>query len=375
MGGKTGISWTGSTWNPLRGCSKVSAGCTFCYAERMAARFGHPGEAYDGTIAYTAVSSSGNATGKTSAGLGDIAASMRGHWNGQIKLVPEALKIPLQWQRPRKIFVNSMSDLFHESVPDEYIAAVFGVMASAHWHTFQVLTKRPERMVRWFADHDLAAAKRHRSAATACLEAAYDRHHILVDDDHHRDWPLPNVHLGVSVEGQHVANERIPLLLQTPAAVRFISAEPLLGAVDIATWLSRRECACDARGDVSPFRPCTEPVACGQRLDWVIVGGESGPRARPCDVAWIEGVVQQCAAANVPAFVKQLGQVPVVADERWRHRRENEGWCGHLLNHSNRNRVREGTVPLKFASLKGDTIEEWPKHLQVQQFPNEVARG
>ncbi len=172
---KNGIVWTDETWNPLRGCSRVSEGCRNCYAESVARRFDGPGLPYEGLIA------SG------------------GQWNGQIKLVPEKLDEPLRWQRPRRIFVNSMSDLFHPNVPNEYIDRVFAVMALASQHTFQVLTKRPERMLEYL----------------------------------NRRTTMPNVWLGVSIENQVTADERIPLLLQTPAAVRWVSAEPLLRPVDL----------------------------------------------------------------------------------------------------------------------------------------------
>ncbi len=287
--GETTIAWTNTTWNPLRGCTRVSEGCRNCYAERVAARFAGPGQPYEGTV-----------TGK-------------GRWSGHVRLVHEHLGDPLRWTRPRMVFVNSMSDLFHESVPDEFIAAVFGVMASSSRHTFQVLTKRPERMRSWF--EWIAAQAREledivgetppagRGEASACGIMASS----LVTDDrmlrpaYHAAWPLPNVWLGVSVEDQAAADTRIPLLLSTPAAIRWISAEPLLGQVDLSAWVrpSWGELRPSAMGGSA--RPLMPP------LDWVVVGGESGPGARPCNVEWIRGVVAQCRAGARPCFVKQLG--------------------------------------------------------------------
>ena len=186
MSYKSSIEWCDATWNPIRGCSMVSHGCTNCYAMKVAHRFSGTGMAYDGL------------TKMTSAGP---------VWNGKITLVPKLLDQPLRWRRPRKIFVNSMSDLFHENVPDSFIAQVWNVMQNANHHTFQILTKRPERMLSWVGKW-------------------------------FRSWPpLPNVWLGVSTEDQATADERIPLLLKTPAAVRWISAEPLLGPIDIRQYL------------------------------------------------------------------------------------------------------------------------------------------
>lgn len=244
MGAKTGINWTDSTWNPIRGCSPVSQGCARCYAARVAHRFSGPGEPYEG--------------------LADWRGG-RAVFNGTIRLVHSALDQPLRWKRPRRIFVNSMSDLFHENVPGRVVDDVFAVMAEAHWHTFQVLTKRPKRAADWFAS-------------------------VAV--------PLPNVWLGVSVEDQKAADERIPLLLQCPAAVRFLSCEPLLGRVSICQWMFRRETA-------ERF-----PDHAGQRIGWVIAGGESGPGARPMHPDWARSLRDQCAAAGVPFLFKQWGDKP-----------------------------------------------------------------
>lgn len=238
-----GIVWTEQTWNPLRGCSRVSAGCMNCYAESMAARFCGAGQPYEGTI---------NPETK--------------RWNGVVRLVPEKLIEPLRWQRPRMVFVNSMSDLFHEDVPDGFLDEIFDVMARAPQHTFQVLTKRAHRMHSY-------------------LNYPYALPHIL-----------PNVWLGVTVENQQAADERIPLLLQTPAAVRWVSVEPMIGPVDLgkSCWKSW-----------TPNR--------STHIDWVVCGGESGHNARPIHPDWVCGLRDQCREAGVPFLFKQWGEwVPMM---------------------------------------------------------------
>lgn len=282
MADRTGIEWTDATWNPLRGCSRVSEGCRHCYAETVAARFSGPGLPYEGLIH----------------------PKTRG-WNGKIKLVPEVLDQPLRWKRPRRIFVNSMSDLFHEGVRDNFIAAVFGIMAAAPQHTFQVLTKRPERALNWFATMaHLPRAKLHE-----CVKGAMGYHHARRPAINDGPWPLPNVWLGVSVEDQAAADERIPLLLQCPAAVRWISAEPLLGPIDPIELFWERvpddemPMALEARGHGGiPLRRRLPGI------DWVVAGGESGPGARPMHPDWARSLRDQCAAAGVPFLFKQWGE-------------------------------------------------------------------
>jgi protein gp37 len=250
MGDRTGISWTDATWNPIRGCSRVSQGCVHCYAETVAARFSKPGQAYEGLT------------------------DKHGRWNGKILVVEKHMLDPIRWRRPRKIFVNSMSDLFHENLADDVIDRVFAVMARAPHHTFQILTKRPARMLE------------------------YSRARLL-------GFPLPNVWLGVSAEDQPTADERIPVLLETPAAVRFISAEPLLGPVDLYDYL-HPSCECELSDPMSAVYQHDEACPAGAgRLDWVIVGGESGPGHRAMDPAWAESIAAQCVSAGVPVFVKQ----------------------------------------------------------------------
>ncbi len=195
--GKTSIEWTDASWNPIVGCTEVSPGCANCYAARLSAsRLAHV-PAYKGL-----------ATIQTE---GSLRGQRRVRWNGEVRFLQERLEEPLRWRKPRRIFVCDMGDLFHESVSNEWLSRVMTTILKCHQHTFQILTKRPERMAEWFKYVEYCAAR---------------------GSEQLKNWPLPNVWLGVSVENQVMADKRIPLLLDTPAAVRFVSAEPLLGPVD-----------------------------------------------------------------------------------------------------------------------------------------------
>lgn len=218
------IEWTESTWNPVRGCTRVSEGCRFCYAERIAARFSGKGMAYEGLAEHTKAGP---------------------RWTKEVRLVPELLNEPLKWKTPRRIFVNSMSDLFHEQVELSFIQKVFDVMRRADRHQFQVLTKRSER---------------------------------LLEFSPKLPWS-PNVWMGVSVEDDRVTH-RIEALRHTGAQIKFLSLEPLLGALPHLTL---------------------------EGIDWVIVGGESGPGAREMQKEWVIDIRDQCADANVLFFFKQWG--------------------------------------------------------------------
>jgi protein gp37 len=298
-----GISWTDETWNPIRGCSRVSEGCRNCYAERVAARFRDVGQPYHGLVR--------------------TQANGQPQWTGETRIVPEKLDEPLRWKRPRRVFVNSMSDLFHENVEDETIDLVFAIMALAPQHTFQVLTKRPERMRRWF---DSFTGDDPDDRGGFCAEALYclfpDRSTENVEKViASRFWRgLPNVWLGVSVEDQATADERIPPLLQTPAAVRFVSAEPLLGPI-VFKWAPKRsdgkwmctDCCWGDRCDKPSHFHRPECPTCGgtgavSGLDWIIVGGESGPGARPMHPQWARDIRDQCKASGVPFHFKQWGE-------------------------------------------------------------------
>lgn len=283
----TDIEWTatrnadgtvtkGETWNPVRGCAIVSPGCKNCYAMRQAHRFSGKGKPYEGL------------TQKGARG---------GVWTGEAREVPEALRIPLGWKTPRKVFVNSMSDLFHEDVSVEFLDNVFAVMAMCPQHTFQILTKRPERMLEYLRQIQDDERDKHRwEGAAAEITNSPCASGIIADSD----WPLRNVWLGVSVEDQKRADERIPHLLETPAAVRWLSIEPLLGPVILPM----------AKIMVGfPRHIDTEGNAHGAplMLHWVVVGGESGPGARPMHPAWARDLRDQCRAAGVPYFFKQWG--------------------------------------------------------------------
>jgi protein gp37 len=303
---ETGISWTDQTWNPIRGCSRVSEGCRNCYAERMAARFAGPGQPFEGL-----------------ARMGDNGP----RWTGSVRLVDEHLADPLRWRRPRRVFVNSVSDLFHEGLTNEQIGAIFGVMAAAPQHTFQILTKRPTRMLEWFRWAEKAMAGRYRRPAIIGHAAAYivstvgtnvdsDRLHLSANIyAGFNDWPLPNVWLGVSVENQAAADERVPLLLQTPAAVRFLSCEPLLGPVDLTSIVTYSYGTTSKETNVLSGRSMTFMADGGgistnprDRIDWVIAGGESGPGSRPVHPDWVRSLRDQCQAAGVPFHFKQWGE-------------------------------------------------------------------
>lgn len=279
VGAKTKIEWTDATWNPLWGCSRVSEGCRNCYAERVAGRLQHH-EAYAGLVQPSTATSSGF------------------QWTGRVNLVRKHMLDPIKWKKPRRIFVNAQSDLFHENVPDEWIHQIFDVMQDSV-HTFQILTKRPERMLDFVEKRIQLCADMNDGAGTKDAEereiAASFR------------WPLPNVWLGVSVENQAAADERIPLLLQTPAARRFISAEPLLGEICLTSIPSWGGWRCDALR-VNDDGEFTGAARSWRHIDWVICGGESGPGARPMHPDWARRLRDQCVAAGVPFFFKQWGE-------------------------------------------------------------------
>jgi len=288
MADKTKIEWSDATWNPIRGCTRVSEGCRNCYAEVMAARFSDPGQWGHGLA--RRVTLPGGSTDH--------------RWTGKVQFIEDKLDQPLRWRKPRRIFVNSTSDLFHESVPDEWIDRVFAVMALAPQHTFQVLTKRPERMGAYLTAHDVG----HRWSCEAD-QIAHDGMPLVSIEDA-VEWTergLPNVWLGTSVEDQAAADERIPHLLATPAAVRFVSAEPLLGPVDL-DGIQSEDAGFYALTGVRSDGVGPSGFSQGPALDWVIVGGESGPGARPMHPAWARSLRDQCQAAGVAYFFKQWGE-------------------------------------------------------------------
>lgn len=372
MSGGTSIEWTDRSHNPIRArsksdgkigwhCEKVSAGCKHCYAEK------HNGRRLPG--------------GGT--GL-EYTLSAR---EGVDVFLDEALLVaPLKWRRAQRVFLSSMTDIFADFVTDEMLDRLFAVMALTPHITWQVLTKRPARAREYSKDLD---ALRGRIGASA--GAMLDGHWIWNDGQRFRQrieslisacsgiddeanevdelaLPLANVWLGVSCEDQKTADERVHSLRDTPAAVRFVSAEPLLGDIDLV-YASHQDCT-HASGHPDPdtnewnCSRCEDNVDIG--VDWVIVGGESGPRARPCNVAWIRSIVSQCNNADVACFVKQIGSVPLVRAG------DAHGWRMGQLD------ARDPTFGddvciARLGSRKGGDLDEWPSDLRVRRFPRSSA--
>ena len=287
MAESSSIEWTDATWNPVTGCDVVSPGCTNCYAMRLAGtRLKH-------------IPSRASLTRDTKAGP---------VWNGEIRVNEEWMDQPLRWKRPRMIFVCAHGDLFHEKVPDEVLDRVFAVMALSPQHTFQVLTKRSARLRDYInRPHGYFDHQRREDTAIerACWDILRDRR-TLSENLIKWPWPLPNVWLGVSAEDQKRADERIPDLLATPASIRFVSAEPLLGPIN----LRRIRIAPDHHTIIDAldgYAVAGKPGRERTMLDWVIVGGESGRGARPMHPAWARQIRDQCENAGVPFFFKQWG--------------------------------------------------------------------
>lgn len=350
--GKTTIEWTatvnpdgsvtpGRTWNPTRGCSRVSQGCVHCYAEKVANRF------------------------KAGPFAGFVS---RGKWTGKVELIESMLDAPLHWKKPARIFVNSMSDLFHEALHFDDISDVWSVMKKAHWHTYQILTKRAARMAE-------------------LMPRLVALHGVL-----------PNVWIGVSVEDQATADERVPQLLSTPAAIRFISYEPALGPVDFTkidyraqlreTLMAAVRWSAERHGDADVEAKVKEAAASvpdgdlgegnnpalnvltgawfdgwdsgddGKKINWLICGGESGPGARPFDLEWARNAIEQCRDAGVAFFFKQAGARPFGIADRITSRGEKT--------------LPDGSPNGFYRILndrKGGDISELPGWVNVRQFP------
>jgi len=414
------IEWTDRTWNPVTGCTKVSQGCKHCYAEGVANRFWHHQYVHTAERGFIPVKA-----------YAADALTGRPRKFTDVMTHEDRLLEPLRWRKPAKVFVNSMSDLFHEDVPFEFVDRVFSVMAAATHLTFQILTKRPDRMRAYVASFDTDGdaqrlngpmsdlisddlTRRQRRllerGISSCLGVDFeeDGEEAQVET---LDWPLSNVWLGVSVEDQATADLRIPVLVDTPAAIRFVSYEPALGAVDFRRYVTNvrtihmgadvegmltsrafdylhdggrrlnpedaekklRELLAAGVRFIPTGGPDGKPTACDAfseqtgcpghqrpRLDWIIVGGESGPGARPFNVEWARATVEQGRAAGVSVFVKQLGDRPVTNQPSdlpdWSSAR---GRCGdhqHVALHHVRD--RRGGVPA-----------EWPEDLRVREFP------
>lgn len=284
--------YKGETWNPIIGCSRISEGCEDCYAEKMARR-----------LSAIALSKSDDEYFDVS-GIGNYSlVTLNGKWNGKTRLVPNALEKPLKWRKPRMIFVCSMSDLFHENTPFEWIDKVFDVMVTNPDHLYLLLTKRPERALEYY-----------KWAGKQVKDAGFDSYPSQSDNLLDYISEIPFIWLGVSVENQEQADKRIPLLLQIPAALRFISCEPLIGPVDLSQirLLPPRECITHNILNGIPYDWDYEQYFPENRIEptiqWVIAGGESGPKARPMHPDWVRSIRDQCEGTDVPFFFKQWGQ-------------------------------------------------------------------
>lgn len=306
------IEWTGKTWNPITGCSRISPGCQNCYAEKMARRLKAMGK-----VAY------------------QDAINSDGRWTGKIRVSESALDTPLRRKKPTVWFVDSMSDLFHKKVDITIQTYIFEIMAKTPQHTYQILTKRADRLMPLWNEIGAGVAYRLGEQRTPGF------------------WPLKNVWLGVSVENQQYADERIPFLLQTPATVRFLSCEPLLGPLELWKYLANNslfKAKYWGDGNISGQKNINGTITAwdGERnqfedgldIHWVIIGGESGPGAREFRMEWAGNIVSQCKSARVPVFVKQMG--------------DNATWDSERMNNF---------------GPKGKEMSKWPEYLQVREFP------
>lgn len=368
MADGTHIEWTDATWNPITGCSVRSAGCKHCYAMKLAGtRLRHHASRAGLTIATAA---------------GPV-------WNGDVRFNEAWLTEPLRWKRPRRIFVVAHGDLFHEAVPDAWIDRVFAVMALCPQHQFQVLTKRGDRMRAYFAD--AAAAQGRRGDAVRAINLGRPGGKCTPDAIM-TPYPLPNVWLGVSVEDQRAAEERIRHLLATPAAKRWISAEPLLGPVDLTRILigeGDNDPALAASTGIRHIRFTMDALAGVQSfgwpgLDWVVAGGESGDGARPMHPDWVRGLRDQCASSGVPFLMKQWGEWAPAASvalhrDTGREHRNAEGisWLRDgriccrdfsVAEHERRIRDREATC-MRAVEVDWDALRDFYATLDLSDGP------
>jgi protein gp37 len=355
--GDTAIEWSDKVWNAVRGCTRVSPGCGGgtpgggggCYAERQAIRQSNPGGKYHGLVKSTPDGP---------------------RWTGKVVLDEVKLWEPLTWKKPRMVFVNSMSDLFHEALADAQIDRVLTVMLLTPHVTYQVLTKRAARMRRYLSDPELYQRVLD-AARTFRLRQGY-AHLQRVGISDPSKFPPKNIWWGVSVEDQKRAEERLADLLATPARIRWVSAEPLLGPIDFLAAIQRglgRRAPLDCVGFVDGL---------GYGLDWVVAGGESGPGARPCRVEWLRFIAKQCFEGGTAFFLKQVGAVPTAGyyDRAWRDHFESLGleWPDPIdWNERDGQPSLDARVNVRGGHKKGAAMEEWPAEYRVREFP-EVSR-
>lgn len=349
MSAKTGIEWTDATWNCVVGCDLVSPGCAHCYAKELHDK-------------------------RHAAHLnGKAVAPQYAHPFETVQLLPDRLMVPLRRRTPTRYFVNSVSDLFHDDVPDEFIDRVFAVMRLTPWHTYQILTKRPARMLAYMTERFQPTV--HQRGEQGRESRVHEAGEAMVYGEYidffgaarfwtsegssigmAQPWPLPNVWLGVSVENQRWADERIPILLKTPAAIRFLSCEPLLGPVDLSPWL-----------DEWPL----------PTLDWIIVGGESGTEARAMALDWIEDIVACSVFNGVSPFVKQMGRWIIGDHEGFDVNRwlmdDGRVFFPPVLGAHAYDRPK-GAVAFGLGDTKGGEMLHWPERLRIREFPKSAVR-
>lgn len=384
MADKTAIQWTDATWNPVTGCTRVSPGCANCYIERT------PPFRMEGRRFARAEGSNESTTG--------------------VRLHPDRLNQPIRWRNPRRVFVCSLADLFHEQVPDDYLDTMFGVMAGTRLrgmdgfpgHTFQVLTKRPERALEYLSAPD--RLQRIARAGAQRFEDGDTAHDFILDQ-----WPIPNVWVGVSIESARYTY-RADLLREIPAAVRFVSAEPLLGSLFDGdrpgvcgtcnhSTLGHGPNGCDhevrdyGEMDCGCERRFAKPLDLTS-IDWIIVGGESGPGARPMQVEWAREIIRASSAlcdschafwqehpgslppacTGRPAlFVKQLGAKPIIGREELAATCSVAVECEHGYDVCPECDAGETELPL--TDRKGGDWDEWPADLRIREFPTLVGVG
>jgi protein gp37 len=321
MGDKSQIEWTDATWPVVVGCEMVSPGCANCYAVKDARRMG------------------GNPNAKVAAVYGGLVEPQSNGvlgWTGVVRCIEERLDWPLRWTKPRRIFTTSQADLFHEKVPQDFLDRVFAVMAMAQQHTFQILTKRPERMRAYLSD-GATPGRIWEARRWLIVERGLLKYSATQVEG---PWPLPNVWVGTSVEDQTRAELRIPQLLLAPAAVRFLSCEPLLGPVDLLNLRAKNGARIDClNGDVKTPDGSEVYAACPGSVTWVIAGGESGTSARPMHPDWARSLRDQCRAAGVAYLFKQWGEYAPLGHYQ-------SGWAGPVTG-------RQLRFPVTYVSPDG----------------------